>query len=172
MRAVYKKPAAGRKKISAEDLRFLEMAVRLSRRGMRQREGGPFGAVVVSGRRVVGRGWNRVLVSHDPTAHAEVEAIRAASRRLRRFDLSDCVLYASCQPCPMCLSAIYWAGIRRVIYANTARQAASIGFADQFIYDEFKRPPHRRVLCALHFPLEQAGQVFAEWERLPDKVTY
>lgn len=154
------------------DVKFLERAVALSRRGMRAGEGGPFGAVVVRQGRVVGGGWNRVLVSHDPTAHAEVEAIRAASRRLRRFDLSDCVIYASCQPCPMCLSAIYWAGIRRVVYANTAGEAAAIGFADQFIYDELARPPGRRSLRARHVPLAAAQAVFAEWDQMPDKVRY
>lgn len=150
----------------------LEEAIRLSRKGMRANEGGPFGSVVVRGGRVVGRGWNRVLVSHDPTAHAEVEAIRAASKRLKRFDLSDCVIYASCQPCPMCLSAIYWAGIRRVVYANTAGDAAKIGFADQFIYDELGRPPGRRKMKAVRIAHPAAARVFREWEAKEDKTRY
>jgi len=151
---------------------FLEEAIRLSRKGMRANEGGPFGSVVVRGDKVVGRGWNRVLVSHDPTAHAEVEAIRAASKKLKRFDLSDCVIYASCQPCPMCLSAIYWAGIRRVVYANTAGEAAKIGFADQFIYDELARPPGRRKMKAVRIAHPGAVRVFREWEAKEDKTRY
>lgn len=151
---------------------FLGEAIRLSRKGMRANEGGPFGSVVVRGDKVVGRGWNRVLVSHDPTAHAEVEAIRAASKKLKRFDLSDCVIYASCQPCPMCLSAIYWAGIRRVVYANTAGAAAKIGFADQFIYDELARPPGRRKMKAVRIAHPGATRVFQEWEAKEDKTRY
>ncbi|MDX6765940.1 MAG: nucleoside deaminase [Candidatus Methylacidiphilales bacterium] len=156
----------------ARDAVFLDQAIRLSRKGMRANEGGPFGSVVVCGGRVVGRGWNRVLKSHDPTAHAEVEAIRAAAKRLKRFDLSDCVIYASCQPCPMCLSAIYWSGIRRVVYANTAREAAKIGFADQFIYDELDRPPRKRKLCAVCRPSPEARGVFREWAGKADKTPY
>lgn len=159
------------RKSSADEV-FLEEAVKLSRRGMRANEGGPFGSVVVRAGRIVGRGWNRVLATHDPTAHAEVEAIRVASRTLKRFDLSDCVVYASCQPCPMCLAAIYWAGIRRVVYANTARQAARIGFADQFIYDELDRPPGRRTLRAVRIPSPGAAAVFQEWEEKADKRPY
>jgi tRNA(Arg) A34 adenosine deaminase TadA len=158
-------------KISADTI-FLAEAARLSCRGMRANEGGPFGSVVVKAGKVVGRGWNRVLVSNDPTAHAEVEAIRAAARKLKRFDLSDCVIYASCQPCPMCLSAIYWAGIRRVVYANTAVEAARIGFADQFIYDEFARPPGKRKLKAVRVKSSQAAKVFREWVEKADKKPY
>jgi guanine deaminase len=154
------------------DVTFLEEAIRLSRRGMRANDGGPFGSVVVRSGRVVGRGWNRVLVSHDPTAHAEVEAIRAASKRLKRFDLSDCVIYASCEPCPMCLSAIYWSGIRRVVYANRAVDAARIGFADQFIYDELARPAGRRKMKAVRVKSAQAAAVFREWELKEDKTKY
>lgn len=156
----------------AEEVAFLAEAIRLSRRGMRAGEGGPFGAVVVRAGKVVGRGWNRVLVSHDPTAHAEVEAIRAASKRLKRFDLSECVIYASCEPCPMCLSAIYWAGIRRLVYANTAAAAARTGFADQFIHEELARPPARRKLKAIRIRSAQAVGVFQEWDAKEDKHPY
>jgi len=151
---------------------FLEEAVQLSRQGMRAGEGGPFGAVVVRKGRVVGRGWNRVLAAHDPTAHAEVVALREAGRRLKRFDLSDCVIYASCQPCPMCLAAIYWARIGRVVYANTAAQAASIGFADQFLYRELARPAPRRKLKAVRLRSAEAAEVFREWKDKADKTPY
>lgn len=154
------------------DAVFLRRAVALARKGMRANEGGPFGSVVVRAGRVVGRGWNRVLACHDPTAHAEVEAIRDAGRRLKRFDLSDCEIYASCEPCPMCLSAIYWAGISRVVYANTAAEAAAIGFADQFIYQELNRPAGRRKLKAVRLPDEGARRLFAEWVAKTDKTPY
>lgn len=156
----------------ARDAVFLRRAVALARTGMRANEGGPFGSVVVRAGRVVGRGWNRVLASHDPTAHAEVEAIRDAGRRLRRFDLSDCEIYASCEPCPMCLSAIYWAGIRRVVYANTAAEAAAIGFADQFIYQELGRAAGRRKLKAVRVTDAGARRLFEEWAAKPDKTPY
>jgi tRNA(Arg) A34 adenosine deaminase TadA len=156
----------------SQDAFFLKQTVALARKGMRANEGGPFGSVVVKEGRVVGRAWNRVLATCDPTAHAEIEAIRDACRRLRRFHLPDCVIYASCQPCPMCLSAIYWAGIPRVVYANTAAQAAAIGFADKFIYQELNRPMARRKLKAVRMPDADARQLFTEWRAKPDKTSY
>src|SRR6476619_2336431 len=120
--------------------KFMREAISLSIKKMRSGAGGPFGAVVVQGREIVGKGWNQVTSANDPTAHAEVVAIRDACRRLKTFQLDDCELYTSCEPCPMCLSAIYWARLKRVYYANTRKDAARIQFDDDFIYTEVSRP--------------------------------
>src|ERR1035438_8529722 len=126
--------------------KFMREAIRLSIRMMRRGQGGPFGAVVARGGRIVGRGWNLVTSTNDPTAHAEIVAIREACKRLKTFQLSDCDLYTSCEPCPMCLSAIYWARFRHVFYANTRKDAARINFDDDFIYREVALPIGRRKL--------------------------
>ena len=121
-------------------------AIRLSIQKMRAGHGGPFGAVVVRGDKIVGRGWNQVTSTNDPTAHAEVVAIREACRRLKTFVLEGCELYTSCEPCPMCLSAIYWSRLDRLFYGNTRRDAAKIDFDDDLIYREVALPIHRRKL--------------------------
>src|SRR5262245_49652370 len=122
---------------------FMREAIGLSVRMMRRGRGGPFGAVVVRGGEVIARGWNRVTSTNDPTAHAEIVAIRGACRRLQAFHLRGCDLYTSCEPCPMCLSAIYWARIRNVYYGATRQDAARIDFDDDFIYREVARPVGR-----------------------------
>ena len=147
-------------------------AIRLSLKKMRDNEGGPFGAVVVRGGRIVGRGWNQVTSASDPTAHAEVTAIREACKRLRTFQLSDCDLYTSCEPCPMCLSAVYWARIRRLYYANTRKDAAHIGFDDDLIYREVALPIRRRNLPMKQLLRDEAIRAFKEWSAKPDKTTY
>ena len=147
-------------------------AIRLSRESMRRGEGGPFGAVVVRGGEIVGRGRNRVTARNDPTAHAEIEAIRQACRRLKTFHLDGCDLYASCEPCPMCLSAIYWGRLRMVCYANTRRDAAKIGFSDQLIYREVSLRIQKRRIPMKQLLQAEALRVFEEWERKPDKVPY
>ncbi len=147
-------------------------AIRISVRKMRQNEGGPFGAVVVKGGRIVGRGWNRVTSANDPTAHAEVMAIRDACRRLKTFSLEGCELYASCEPCPMCLAAIYWARLKRVYFGNTRKDAARIGFDDDFLYREVARPISRRTLPLKQLLPREAQTAFDEWERKRDKVSY
>lgn len=147
-------------------------AIRLSRQALRRGQGGPFGAVVVKGNRIVGRGSNRVTSANDPTAHAEVNAIRDACRRLKTFRLDECDLYTSCEPCPMCLAAIYWARVRRVFYANTRRDAAGINFDDALIYREVARPIRRRKLPMIQCLRDQAIEVFQEWERKADKIPY
>jgi len=147
-------------------------AIRLSLKKMRDNEGGPFGAVVVRGGRIVGRGWNQVTSANDPTAHAEVTAIREACKRLRTFQLSDCDLYTSCEPCPMCLSAVYWARIRRLYYANTRKDAAHIGFDDDLIYREVALPIRRRNLPMKQLLRDEAIRAFKEWSAKPDKTTY
>jgi tRNA(Arg) A34 adenosine deaminase TadA len=151
---------------------FMRAAIRLSLTKMRAQCGGPFGAVVVRRGRIIARGWNRVTSTNDPTAHAEVTAIRAACRKLRTFRLDDCELYTSCEPCPMCLSAIYWARLKRVYYANTRKDAARIQFDDDWLYREVARPLARRKIPMRQVLHEEALAVFAEWEAKPDKVRY
>lgn len=147
-------------------------AIRLSLEKSRENCGGPFGAVVVREGEIIGRGWNQVTSKNDPTAHAEVMAIRAACKKLNTFQLDDCELYASCEPCPMCLSAIYWARIRRVFYANTRRDAARIKFDDDLIYREISRPMARRKIPMRQLLRPEALKAFAAWEAKTDKIRY
>ena len=147
-------------------------AIRLSLEKSRENYGGPFGAVVVREGEIIGRGWNQVTSKNDPTAHAEVMAIRAACKKLNTFQLDDCELYASCEPCPMCLSAIYWARIRRVFYANTRRDAARIKFDDDLIYREISRPMARRKIPMRQLLRPEALKAFAAWEAKTDKIRY
>ena len=152
--------------------KFMREAIRLSLEKSRENYGGPFGAVVVREGEIIGRGWNQVTSKNDPTAHAEVMAIRAACKKLNTFQLADCELYASCEPCPMCLSAIYWARIRRVFYANTRRDAARIKFDDDLIYREISRPMARRKIPMRQLLRPEALKAFAAWEAKTDKVRY
>lgn len=147
-------------------------AIRLSLREMRRNAGGPFGAVVVQNGRVIGRGWNCVTTTNDPTAHAEIMALRDACRRLKTFSLEGCELYTSCEPCPMCLAAIYWARLARVYFGNTRRDAARIGFDDDHLYREVARPRAQRRLPMRQLLREEALVAFTEWEHKSDKVTY
>lgn len=151
---------------------FMREAIRLSADGVRSGRGGPFGCVVVRQGRVVGRGSNQVTSACDPTAHAEIVAIREACRALDTFQLADCTLYASCEPCPMCLSAIYWARIPTVFYGNTRRDAAAIGFDDDFIYGQIPLPPGERTVSMQPLLAGEARAAFAEWSAKPDKVQY
>ena len=150
----------------------MQRAVWLSRRGMDLGHGGPFGAVIVKDGAIVGEGWNEVLRSNDPTAHAEVVAIRNASRLLETYDLSGCEIYSSCEPCPMCLGAIYWSRIGRVYFAVNRHDAAGIEFRDEHIYEEFARPLDKRELPMVHLPCDGALDVFTDWTHLADHVTY
>ena len=152
--------------------KFMREAIRLSLREVRRGQGGPFGAVVVRDGKVVGRGRNQVTSANDQTAHAEIVAIRAACKRLGMFRLDGCVLYTSCEPCPMCLSAIYWARVGNVYYANTRKDAARIDFDDDFIYREVALPIRRRKLRMKQLLREEALVAFAEWQRKPNKVPY
>jgi guanine deaminase len=152
--------------------RFLLRAIELSRKGMQQLQGGPFGCVIVKDGVIVGEGHNEVTATNDPTAHAEVTAIRKACRNLGTYQLTGCDIYTSCEPCPMCLGAIYWARPRRVIYANTKEQAAAIAFDDQFIYQEMERPHLDRSIPFIHHPLPEAAAVFEDWKHLEGKKEY
>src|ERR1700733_10892293 len=151
---------------------FMRAAIRLSLSKMRANCGGPFGAVVVRRGRVVGRGWNQVTSTNDPTAHAEVTAIRDACRRLQTFQLDDCELYTSCEPCPMCLAAIYWARFRQVYYANTRQAAARIQFDDDLIYREVAKPVSKRIIPMKQLLRPEALKVFVEWQAKADKIRY
>lgn len=150
----------------------MRAAIRLSRAKMRANCGGPFGAVVVRDGKIVARGWNRVTSANDPTAHAEVMAIRAACKKLKSFHLADCELYTSCEPCPMCLAAIYWARLDQVYYANTRRDAARVRFDDDWIYREVARPIARRKIPMRQLLRREALEVFAEWQAKGDKLVY
>lgn len=147
-------------------------AIRLSEEKMQQGYGGPFGAVVVRQGQVIARGYNNVLQSHDPTAHAEVDAIRKAAQHLQTHDLSDCELYTSCEPCPMCLGAIYWARLRKVYYGNTHRDAAAIGFDDAFIYEELQKPLGQRSIPMEQLLRQEAQRAFELWEQNEQKTNY
>lgn len=147
-------------------------AIRLSVAKMRANHGGPFGAVVVRKGRIVGRGWNQVTSTNDPTAHAEMVAIRNACRRLKTFLLDDCELYTSCEPCPMCLSAIYWARFKKVYYANTRKDAQKIQFDDDLIYDEVATPISKRKIPMKQILRAEALAAFKEWGGKSDKVRY
>ena len=144
----------------------------LSKKSLTESEGGPFGCVIVKDDQIIGRGYNRVIATNDPTAHAEVNAIREACDHLNHFQLEDCIIYASSEPCPMCFGAIYWARPKAIYYANTRQQAADIGFDDQFIYDEIDRTVDDRSVHTYHLPLEEASRVFTEWFTKTDRVKY
>lgn len=151
---------------------FIDQAIALAESSMERGEGGPFAALVVRDGGVLGRGWNRVTSSNDPTAHAEVEAIRDATRRLGDFSLAGCTLYVNCEPCPMCLAAAYWAGISAIYYAADRADAAAIGFADQQIYEELALPPEQRRLPMHQINRPAALPLFRRWQEKPDKIPY
>jgi len=151
---------------------FMRRAIALAQEGMDGGRGGPFGAVVVQAGRIVGEGCNRVTSTCDPTAHAEVVAIRAACTALGRFDLRGCEVYTSCEPCPMCLSALYWARVDRVFFANDRAAAARIGFDDALIYREVGLPREARSLPLIPMLETEARPVFDAWLRKPDRVGY
>ncbi len=151
---------------------YMQEAIKLSIEKMQAGFGGPFGAVVVKDGKIIARGFNNVTSSNDPTAHAEVDAIRKACKELGTFQLDDCELYTSCEPCPMCLGAIYWARPKVVYYGNTKADAASIGFDDQFIYDEIEKPLAGRSIPMIQFMAEEALEGFKKWSEKADKTEY
>ncbi len=154
-----------------EDIRFMRRAVELSIENVHS-GGGPFGAVIVRDGEIIAEGVNRVTANNDPTAHAEVTAIRAACAKLGTFQLDGCVVYTSCEPCPMCLSAIYWAGISKIYYGNTKKDADDINFGDDFIYEEIAKPYSARRIPMMQFLREEALAAFRAWEEKPDKIEY
>jgi guanine deaminase len=158
--------------ITDREKHFMYLAIEESRKGMMAGDGGPFGCVIVKHDEVVGTGHNKVLCSNDPTAHAEVVAIRDACSRLNSFQLDDCEVYCSCEPCPMCFGAIYWARPARVYFANTKQDAASIGFDDQFIYEQLELPHQDRKIPLIAVQMPEAYKVFESWRNTSDKTLY
>lgn len=150
----------------------MQEAIRLSRHGMQEGAGGPFGCVIVKDNQIIGRGWNQVTSTNDPTAHAEVVAIRDACRFLGSYQLEGCEVYASCEPCPMCFGAIYWARPSKLYFANTRQDAAAAGFDDALIYEELELPFNRRRIITECLGRDEALQVFEEWKRKTDKTPY
>jgi guanine deaminase len=157
---------------SEQDLVFMRAAIDLAAEHMRAKEGGPFGALITRGTEIVARGWNKVTSANDPTAHAEITAIRAAAAALGSFQLRGCVLYTSCEPCPMCLGAAYWARLDRLVFAANRRDAAEAGFDDEHIYTELALSPFSRKMPTQQALREKAVEVFAEWRQMPDKILY
>ena len=155
-----------------DDADFLRRAIALADASVATREGGPFGAVIVRDGRIVGEGANRVTTGHDPTAHAEIVAIRDACRRLANFSLEGCVIYTSCEPCPMCLSAIYWARLSRIVYGNTREDAARIGFDDELIYREVALAMNERSLPARRLLAGEAIATFDAWTGTAGTIPY
>jgi guanine deaminase len=151
---------------------FMKMAIELSRNGMEQGKGGPFGCVIVKDGNVIGKGSNSVLLTNDPTAHAEMVAIRDACRNLGHFQLDGCELYTSCEPCPMCLGAIYWARPSKVFYANSKEDAAQIGFDDDFIYNEIDLSKEKRKIPFEQISQTEAKKVFQDWLIKENKSLY
>ncbi len=153
------------------DKDFLERAIKIAYEGI-EKGTGPFGAVVVQNGEVISESTNKVVESHDPTAHAEVLAIREAAQKSGTHDLHDCILYSSCEPCPMCLGAIYWSGIKEVYFAADRKDAANAGFNDEFIYDEITLLPEKRNVSFKRIKGVDGREVFKKWERFENKVQY
>lgn len=156
---------------TSEDKKFMQLAIDLSIENVAQ-GGGPFGAVIVRNGEIIATGTNRVTENCDPTAHAEVSAIRAACAKLGDFKLSGCTVYSSCEPCPMCLSALYWAGVERIFYGNTKDDAKAINFDDSFIYDQLKLDYSERSIPCINIMRDRALEGFKAWSQKEDKVLY
>lgn len=158
--------------ITEQDKQFIRRAIELSEKGIDAHAGGPFGAVVVKYGEIIAEGYNKVTSNNDPTAHAEVVAIRKACEKLGSFQLDDCIIYTSCEPCPMCLGAIYWARPKAVYYACTKEDAAKIGFDDDFIYDEINKNIEDRNIKFINLEREEGRKVFKKWEIKESRVDY
>lgn len=154
------------------DQKFMLRAIELSQKNVESGAGGPFGAVIVKEGQIISEGWNQVTSSNDPTAHAEVVAIRLACKNLSTFDLEGCSIYTSCEPCPMCLSAIYWARIDKIYFANSKQDAAKIQFDDDFIYQEIPKKHEHRKIEMVQLLRDEALKVFTIWANKADKIPY
>lgn len=150
----------------------MEAAIALAQKGVENDEGGPFGCVIVKDDAIIGRGNNKVTSTNDPTAHAEIIAIREACKNLDSFQLEDCEIYTSCEPCPMCLGAIYWARPKVIYYGNTRKDAAKIGFDDSIIYDEISADLTSRKIPVINISREKANLTFTKWQQKKDKKIY
>jgi len=151
---------------------FMLQAVKEAFFGIRHNHGGPFGAIIVRNGKIIASAHNTVIKTNDPTAHAEVNAVRKAAKKLKRFDLSDCVIYTNCEPCPMCLGAVYWAHLDKMYYGNTKTDAKNIGFDDSFIYDEIELKLSKRRLKSIQKLPEEAIKAFKAWANSSDKIEY
>ena len=156
----------------AQHEKFMRIAIELAEYNVKQGQGGPFGAVIVKDGMIIARSANKVVPNNDPTAHAEVLAIRTACQELETFSLEGCVIYTSCEPCPMCLGAIYWARIDKIYYATNRADAAAVGFDDQFIYDELDKKMDNRKLPFVQLLRDEAQGVFKLWKDLENKTEY
>lgn len=154
------------------DADFIRRAIDLAIGNIRLHRGGPFGAVIVHDGVVLAEGTNLVTHSHDPTAHAEIVAIREACRRQQSFELKGCTIYSSCEPCPMCLGAIYWARLDRLVFASTREDAAAAGFDDSFIYDQLPLPIHARSLPTANILRDEGARAFQAWLQFPQRIAY
>lgn len=150
--------------MTEENKKFIQQAAQLSAEAIHQLDGGPFGCVIVKDGKVVGKGWNHVMATNDPTAHAEIMAIRDACKNLATPELIGCEMYTSAEPCPMCMAAIYWACIPTVYYANTIEDTKAIGYEDSLVYEELKKPINERKIQMVHIPDETAKEVFDYWK--------
>ncbi len=157
---------------TAEDQRFLREAIRLALENMQRGAGGPFGAVIVQGGEIVGRGWNQVTSANDPTAHAEIVAIRDACKRLEKFSLAGCSIYTSCEPCPLCLAAIFWSRLDRIFHAATCDDAADAGFDDRVFYQELSKPIALRSIPMHQDLRDEALLPFDLWKQNADRIPY
>lgn len=158
--------------MTKEHQKYMRMAIALSKKNVEKGLGGPFGAVLVKDGKVIAKSANKVTTTNDSTAHAEVSVIRLACKKLKTFDLSECIIYTSCEPCPMCLGAIYWAHIDTIYYANTKNDAANIGFDDQFIYNELDLPMEERKLSTVQILRDEAQIAFKAWNVSENKISY
>jgi len=152
--------------------KFMQEAIALAEKGILNNEGGPFGCVIVKDDKIIGRGNNKVTISNDPTAHAEIIAIREACKNLGSYQLEDCEIYSSCEPCPMCLGAIYWARPKVIYYGNSRKDAAKIGFDDSMIYDEISSDLTSRKIPVINICQKRANKTFAEWQQKENKKIY
>lgn len=150
---------------------FIEKAIELSIQNVKE-GGGPFAAVIVKNREVLSVGVNEVIQKNDPTAHAEIQAIREACRKINSYDLSGCIIYSSCEPCPMCFGAIYWAHINKVYYCNSREDAREIGFDDDFIYTELNLPPFQRKIPSIQIKRRSSLEAFQLWSQMENKLQY
>lgn len=153
------------------DKDFMSSAIEASLESVKNK-GGPFGAVIVKDGKIIAKASNRVVLNNDPTAHAEINAIRAACEALKTFNLSGCTIYTSCEPCPMCLGAIYWARINKIFYANTRIDAKAIGFDDSLIYDELGKPISKRSIPMIQIMQQEAVKAFDAWKHKTEKIEY
>ena len=150
----------------------MELALKEAIIGIKNKDGGPFGAVIVKEGKVISKAHNLVIKTNDPTAHAEINAIRKAAKKLKRFDLSDCEIYSSCEPCPMCFSAIHWAKMKKLYFGCTRKDAAKIGFDDKFIYDVLNGKSNKKQVTSIHINREKCLKLFKEWKEKENKIQY